>query len=626
MNDEFDEEQDVDGKPSQRDPFWIASCVAITALAALLRFADLALKPLHHDEGVNGFFLTNLFRNGDYKYDPANYHGPTLYYIALVFTKLFGLNTISIRASVAVFGVATVVLCFYLRRYMGKAGSLFAALFVALSPGMVFISRYFIHEIFFVFLSLALVVAVAFFIEQRPAGIVSILLISVVLAICLLGPTVTLTSHFLGDSGTSLAVVRVAFFVIEIGLVFLAVRALIAWDEGRPIYFLLAAACFALLFATKETAFITIGTMFIAAICVSIWMKIRKPAADAEESDIADGALSFTGLSKAFGSGNRTLILSIASFVLIAWLIVIFFTSLFALDKTSLWLSIKSGVGGFFDAYTIWTKTGSKDHTQNGYWAYFRWGLGEFKENIGLEKRIEAPMFILSAIGTLIALVKAKHRFAIFTAFWAMGLLAAYTLIPYKTPWLALNFLLPMCIVAGYGIGQLLEGAKNQTRFVAIGLGIAAAVVMAYQTYELNFVHYADNDMPYVYAHTYEDFNGLVAAIDHYAEKSGKGRDATVEIVSPDYWPLVWYVKDYAHANFWGHIIDINCYPVQTCSEMIVAKKEEQDADVIRKYSSRYEYVGSWGLRPGVELELLVRRDIADPGAEDLYKIESAPR
>ena len=43
----------------------------------------LALKPLHHDEGVNGFFLTNLFRDGVYKYDPANYHGPTLYYIAL---------------------------------------------------------------------------------------------------------------------------------------------------------------------------------------------------------------------------------------------------------------------------------------------------------------------------------------------------------------------------------------------------------------------------------------------------------------------------------------------------------------------------------------------------------------
>src|SRR5690348_6426309 len=118
MNDELhdldDEQPESEVDASRRDLFWIGSCVAIAALAAVLRFADLALKPLHHDEGVNGFFLTNLFRNGDYKYDPANYHGPTLYYIALVFSKLFGLNTISIRASVAIFGVAMVVLCFYL--------------------------------------------------------------------------------------------------------------------------------------------------------------------------------------------------------------------------------------------------------------------------------------------------------------------------------------------------------------------------------------------------------------------------------------------------------------------------------------------------------------------------------
>jgi uncharacterized protein (TIGR03663 family) len=508
-----------------------------------------------------------------------------------------------------------VVLCFYLRRYIGTAGSLFAALFVALSPGMVFISRYFIHEIFFVFLSLAMVVAVAFFIEQRPAGIVSIVLISIVLLTCLLGPTVTLTSHYLGDSGTGLAIARVMFFVVEIGVVFFAVRALIAWDEGRPIYFLLAVACLALLFATKETAFITVGTMFIAAICVSIWMRIRKPAAESEISDIEDNALSWSGFSLAFGGGNRALILFVASLVLIAWLIIIFFSSFFALDKTSVWHSIKDGVAGFFDAYTIWAKTGNKDHTQNGYWAYFRWGM-----------RMEAPIFILSALGILVAFVKARHRFAMFTGLWAFGLLAAYTIIPYKTPWLDLSFLLPMCIMSGYVIGQFVEGTSNQARFAAFGLGIAAAAVMAYQTYDLSFVRYADNDMPYVYAHTYEDFNGLVAAIDHYAEKSGKGRDATVEIVSPDYWPLVWYLKDFNHANFWGRIIDVNCPQLQACSEMIVAKKEEQDAEVIRKYSSRYELVGSWGLRPGVELELLVRRDIAGPGAEDLYKIESAPR
>lgn len=60
---------------------WMISGAFITAIAAFLRFFQLGLKPFHHDEGVNGFFLTTLFRSDVYKYDPANYHGPTLYYI-----------------------------------------------------------------------------------------------------------------------------------------------------------------------------------------------------------------------------------------------------------------------------------------------------------------------------------------------------------------------------------------------------------------------------------------------------------------------------------------------------------------------------------------------------------------
>jgi Predicted membrane-bound mannosyltransferase len=132
-----------------RDWTWLIGCAAITALAAAFRFIALDLKPFHHDEGVNGFFLTTLFRDGVYKYDPANYHGPTLYYIALLFAKVFGLETEPVRASVAIWGVLMVVLCFYLCPYIGKTASLFAGLFVAVSPGMVFIlailfTRYFL--------------------------------------------------------------------------------------------------------------------------------------------------------------------------------------------------------------------------------------------------------------------------------------------------------------------------------------------------------------------------------------------------------------------------------------------------------------------------------------------------
>jgi uncharacterized protein (TIGR03663 family) len=369
----------------------------------------------------------------------------------------------------------------------------------------------------------------------------------------------------------------------------------LGWNDGRPIYFLLAAASVALLFATKETAFITVGTMIIACICVWIWRKIYRRTDEEASEEIEDADLTWGNFTAALGTGSDRILLLTAAAALIVYLIVLFFSSFF---------TYAGGVNGFYEAYTIWTKTGSKDHTQNGTWAYLRWGM-----------KLEAPIFILSAVGGILAFLKSRHRYALFTALWAFGLFAAYTLIPYKTPWLALSFLLPMCIIAGYAIGQISRSKDVPLRIAGFGFGLIAACIMAYQTYELNFVRYDDDQMPYVYAHTRREFLDMMRAIDYYAQKSGKGKDATIEIVSPDYWPMVWYTKDYAHANYWGHIVDVKN------SEMIVAKKNEQEEEAIRKYSAQYEYAGSWDLRPGVQLMLLVRKDLADPDAEELYKI-----
>ena len=76
-----------DSRLQTPDSLWLLSCVIVTALGTFLRFFWLELKPLHHDEGVNGYFLTTLFREGIYKYDPANYHGPDLYYSRLPLRK-----------------------------------------------------------------------------------------------------------------------------------------------------------------------------------------------------------------------------------------------------------------------------------------------------------------------------------------------------------------------------------------------------------------------------------------------------------------------------------------------------------------------------------------------------------
>src|SRR5947207_1494226 len=100
------------------DRAWFIAVVAILLVAAILRLYDLNLVPLHHDEGVNGNFLVRLVREGVYHYDPANYHGPTLYYFAAIFPWLlrllfganaqdhYGLTTVAIRCVPALFGIA----------------------------------------------------------------------------------------------------------------------------------------------------------------------------------------------------------------------------------------------------------------------------------------------------------------------------------------------------------------------------------------------------------------------------------------------------------------------------------------------------------------------------------------
>lgn len=656
------------GEDSQPDLIWIVGCALITACAAFLRFFWLDLKPLHHDEGVNGFFLTNLVRDGLYKYDPANYHGPTLYYIAYPFVELFGLKTVPIRLSVGIFGVLTVVLCFYLRPYIGRAGSLFAGLFVALSPGMVYISRYFIHEIFFVFLSLAFVVSILFFIERRKAGPAAVAWMTLLLVVCLVPFAVRVGSWLGGDAVYAAWAYRIAFLIVDAVVIYFIMRMIVGWDEGRPIYLLLASASAALYFATKETAFITLGTMAIACICVRIWTGIRtgesfvrnaariafgatiaaavltavfySQAVDAAKwtynnflgegkvpepfvlgmivflvlatlaawilfaADLRDQSgegqpdspqLTWANFRRALVSNGDVILTVAAAGTIFLYVTVLFFTSFFTYGE---------GLQKAIEAYTIWTKTGSKEHTQNGALAYFRWGM-----------KVESAVLILSALGALIALMKGRQRFAMFTSLWAFGLLLAYTIIPYKTPWLALSYLLPMCIVAGYGIGELLRTRFLPLKAAGAILALGGTSLLAYQAYDLNFVRYDDEEMGYVYAHTKRGFADMMERVKFYADKSGKGTDATIDIVSPDYWPMTWYLVNYSHANFHGQLVDANT------SEMIIAKKTEQDSEIIRRYSPHYKYVGVWPLRPGVDLVLLVRKDLAEPGDQEVYKV-----
>src|SRR5438477_3933748 len=126
---------------------------AILGLAAFLRFFLLGIKPAHFDEGINGWFVDQVVKNGFYRYDPTNYHGPLHFYVLLLFECLFGRNVWALRLPVVLLSISCVWLTLKFEPLVGRNVTRIAALAMAISPGFVFYGRYAIHEVWLQFFS-----------------------------------------------------------------------------------------------------------------------------------------------------------------------------------------------------------------------------------------------------------------------------------------------------------------------------------------------------------------------------------------------------------------------------------------------------------------------------------------
>jgi uncharacterized protein (TIGR03663 family) len=529
--------------PDVNQRMWRTSAAAIMIVGAFLRLYDLNLVPLHHDEGVNGNFLIQLVSDNFYRYDPQNYHGPTLYYFAALipwiskflfgisFAETYGLSTFTIRFVTAAFGIATVWLVLTLRPRIGTIAALAGAALLAISPGAVYLSRYFIHETLLVFFTLSVVVA---------------------------------TLRF--------------------------------YESARSSYLLLAAASAALAFATKETAIISAGILLIALGSTMVLARLREihegqskvENGGGKLATLQDCARSTTARS---GGPLSIAILSIAALSLFLTIEILFYSSFFTNYPKGLYDSLKT--------FEFWARTGTRDHT-HPWWTYFGW---MFKE--------ESPVMLLGSAGVVLAIWRGSNRFAVFAALWALGTFAAYSLIPYKTPWLMLTFLVPLAITGGYAFEEIYKQASARKQpLVAVAIAVAAFGVLGYQTVALNFVNYDNETDVYPYVRTRRDFLRMVGDIDRLAQRAGTGDQTGITVISPEYWPLPWYLRHYAFVR----------YPKGTTvtDDPIIIGSGNQQGPLLVQLEGRYEQIrsglngaGTYPLRPGVELVLFVRRDLA---------------
>ena len=145
--------------------FFAASMLALCACAAAFRLARLDNRLMHPDEANQAVKFGRLLEQGEYVYDPFEHHGPALNYLTLPVAgsastaQLIQVSESQLRLVPAVFGTLLVGLVWLLRNELGRGAAFFAALLTAVSPAMVFYSRYYIHETLLVFFTFASVAA-----------------------------------------------------------------------------------------------------------------------------------------------------------------------------------------------------------------------------------------------------------------------------------------------------------------------------------------------------------------------------------------------------------------------------------------------------------------------------------
>ena len=138
-------------------------CAILGAL--LFRVVRLDVRPMHHDEANQAVKFGDLLERGEYRFDPRDHHGPSLYYLTLPVARVAGqkafaeLSETTLRLVPALFGAGLLLLFLLFVGGLSREATLAAAALAAISPAMTTYSRFYIQETLLVFFLAGLIAA-----------------------------------------------------------------------------------------------------------------------------------------------------------------------------------------------------------------------------------------------------------------------------------------------------------------------------------------------------------------------------------------------------------------------------------------------------------------------------------
>ncbi|MFZ0435413.1 MAG: flippase activity-associated protein Agl23 [Chthoniobacterales bacterium] len=314
------------------------------------------------------------------------------------------------------------------------------------------------------------------------------------------------------------------------------------WSEGRKRDLIATFAGVTLLLLLKETGVIHLVCMALAAGCLMIWQRFV-PSSPARP-------LAGRGWSAS----------DLAWCCALSLLALLFFYSGNFLN----W----QGLPDFFKAYLKWFQTGTgaggheKTDFQFGSLGFLNWYW------LSLMGRYEWP----ALLGLLYAVRLAWPSPALlrYLAIMALGVLAAYSVIPYKTPWCILSILWPFLLLFGCAVD---EGLKCQRlripSTVACLLLLAVSLII---TVRLNFRHFTDPKEPYVYVQTQPGIVVVTDPVLGMAARDPRNHAMGGQIILESYYPLPWIFGEFNRIGYYGK----EAVPAVLDGDFIVAQTADQ--------------------------------------------------
>ena len=143
--------------------------LAVMVFVVFTRFWDLGTRALHHDESMHARFAWDIYRSFDYRYNPV-LHGPFQFYFTAFMFFLFGVSDAVARFGPALFGVLSVLLVYPLKPYLGRGGMVLAAVLMAISPPLLYFSRFARNDIYVVAWTILILLALFGWLHTRQRG------------------------------------------------------------------------------------------------------------------------------------------------------------------------------------------------------------------------------------------------------------------------------------------------------------------------------------------------------------------------------------------------------------------------------------------------------------------------